>query len=1157
MKDNCSKQKQLDIWEDVLKKNVKSNLLKKAPTVPQKDDPYDVQVFELLVAESLNRQDRNTNWEVTRASHDSGVDLLGTDITPCRTPFTTTQYNLLSVGQVKRSKRSYKYEDFRIDIRKARGYWLNSALFNGNSPKQFLFVLSTDGKNGVEVLQKHLKHDLTHNTDVQLKSEQLTHVQLIDAAYIIKSWKFDLGYFEGILEDALSPEQLSCFHDYVTGLDCSWLSVSLRAPESGGVGEPVTYSILIESPAEELSLNLYIKWIPPKSGCVQLLHPLRMVDPRLSGVMVRVKGQAELRITLRSMQSGLCDFGGLELYSEGLTHIASESLKAVEIYDGFCPSYYGHPNHKILQELKEYIHDAVPALIPISISGCGGIGKSSLISEAMINAAEKGYYLCDLMQPKDLLHPRYLLRRLFEELIRPNIPQSFILPDIPFQLKAYLGSNYTLAWENDIQAFFHNPDQEIDTEILAQCLVTILLTAAQEGPVFLWMSNMHWASKETLEILRIAVDELTANQELLGNRILWIFEGRSGESLLYDQQTYFPVEWERFLANNLLRPCTLSIWDREDSRRFLRQLFVEPRGDFPLYDTYIEKLIDFSCGIPMHMLELIRTQLENDNLCLDPACGYRLCIRGFPLGDAGWSDSISDIIDRRIHFYRQKCSDLIDFCVVLAALDDAIPSLLADRLMKQLHTEYIGINALVFQSGFLLQMGQEYHFYHEYYQAAFRLQQLKNKSLLSECLAYYTKLPSKGIQERYAEIKLRLLDDDTDLALLRQEIITLLNGSVPKTIEQSLYKLLLLLPPSADTRDISRREVLFSLCESYIQEGSWKAGQDCLEQLLSLPQNGNEEDLLIQVKAYQELSNILGDRLLFERAIQVAEDGLELAEMHLELQSAAISSDQRNELCVQQEKLLARLAVCHWFAGNTAKGITLQRKCYDLAVARGDEYSAGHVLYEIGTLAFHFDLNAGIAIMDTVLRQCGNIPSLEKYERTLIETQLLIGKLMWAIKYQDNAVLARVRLECRRLLEGYRTTPHSYERFLCLTMRGVCSFLIEHDIKKAQDSFFESLRCATESNMPNLEWKALFHIAQMCALDDKADSDVYVKAVKVHLEKTMADNPHLQKNLSKMFAPVQLQLERLAAHENLDSHSPDTGTMLSVSAQGCLFIIMN
>ena len=79
MRKSASKQAQLDIWEDVLKKSVKSDLLKNVSVLSQKDVPYNVQVFELLIAESLNRQDRHTNWNVTQASHDYGVDLVGTD----------------------------------------------------------------------------------------------------------------------------------------------------------------------------------------------------------------------------------------------------------------------------------------------------------------------------------------------------------------------------------------------------------------------------------------------------------------------------------------------------------------------------------------------------------------------------------------------------------------------------------------------------------------------------------------------------------------------------------------------------------------------------------------------------------------------------------------------------------------------------------------------------------------------------------------------------------------------------------------------------------------------------------------------------------------------------------------------------------------------
>lgn len=1157
MKDQHLKN-QLDIWDDVLKKCVKSDLLQKAKTVPQKDKPYEVQVFELLVAESLNLQDSHTNWEVTRAGNDSGVDLLGTDVMSCKTPFTATQYRLLSVGQVKRSKRSYKYEDFRNDIHKARGYWLNSNLFHGNSPKQFLFVLSTDGKNGIKVLQKHLENDLTQGscTDIQLKNDQLAHVQLIDAAYIIKTWKFHLSYFEEILEDALSPEQLACFHEYVSELDNSWLSVSVEAPQSGGVGELITYSLFVEAPTDTVSLSVYVKWIPPDTGEVQLLHPLQMVSPRVPGAFLRVKGQAVLQMSFRSMKTGPCDFGCVELYSEEKTLIHSISLKPLELYEGICPVYFNPPNRTTLQSIKGYVFDLSPAFIPISISGCGGIGKSSLISEVMVTAAAKGYFSIDLMHPKDLLHPRFLLHRLIMQLIRPNIPQNALLPDILFQVKVYLGSNFHPEWESGLEKFFSQSSQEIDTEAVVQCLVSLLFVAAQESHIFLWMSNMHWASKETLDILRMALDTLDANQELLANRILWIFEGRSGEILSYNQRVYYPVYWERFLTNNLLRPYALPAWKRGDSLNFLKQMFIDIDENRFLYNDYLERLLNCSGGVPMQMLELIRIHLDQEILHLEPN-SHRLRLQRVLPGNVGWPESIAETIDRRIHFYRKKCSDFIDFCVVLAALDDAIPPLLAERLMRRLHTEHVGIDALVFRSGFLVQVGQQYHFHHEHYQSVFQMQQIQNSSLLAECLAYYKRLPIKAHRDHYAEIKLRLLDEETDLVQLRRDIISLLNAKIPKPMEQSLYKLLLQMPPLADEGDIPLYKILFLLCESYLQEGSWQAGADCLKQLLSLPRGNDMEELLIHIKAYQEAANIFADQLLFEQAVQVGESGLELVELCLDSYSGTISHSQYAQLCVQREKLLARLAVCHWFAGDVPRGLTLQRQCYDLAAARKDSYSAGHVLYEIGTLAFHFDLEAGLAIIEAVLRQCSEIPSLEQYERTLIETQCLMGRLLLGAVQQNTAVLKKVMLECRRLLELNHTSPHSYERFLCLTMRGICAFLLERDIKKAQDSFFESLRCAEESDMPNLKWKALFHIAQMCALDGNADPEIYAKEAKGLVETAIESNQSLRKGLQKMFQPVLEQLSRLIEQKNLAGGPPSGKTMISVSAEECLFVIMN
>lgn len=1154
MRKKISQAKELDIWDDVLKKTVKSNRLKKAQTVPQHSNPYDVQIFELLVAESLNLQDRHTRWEVTQASHDQGVDLVGMDDLPCQTPFATTQYRLLSVGQVKRSRNSYKYENLRADIRKARGYWLNSDLFNGYSPKQFLFILSTDGKNGVEVLRKHLARDLEQNSDILLKNDQLAHVQLIDAALIIKSWKLHLHYLEDVLADALSPEEMTCFHTYVNQLNCTWVSLSIQAKKFGGVGEPITQTLTIEAPSESLTLSLFLRWIPPSTGDIQLLHPLQALDPRTTGLITHVQGRAEVPIVLRALQCGHCEFGTVELYSEEGTIVATAPLKAVRIYDGFCPIYYATPNQEVYKTIKNMVIEDCPGLSAISVSGCGGIGKSSLLSEAMAYAAQRGYTCVDLRQPKDLLHPRFLITSVFTQFLRPNAPKDEFLQNIPLQLKQCLGSNYRTEWEDDVQRYFKYKDQEIDPQILAECLVSLLLTVAREGSVFLWTSDMHWASKETLDIFRNTVDILSSHQNLLLSHVLLIFEGRSGEMLTYDNQSYYSTHWECFLDDDLIQNFRLPLWSPTESRDFLEQLFVDYEGSYPLYTAYMERIIDYAGGVPMHMLELLRAQIELKILVPDPKCQYRLRITRFQIEKIGWSASILDTIDRRIHFYHLKCSDFVDFCAILAALDDMAPARLTNQLVQQLRAVHRGMDVMLLQSGFLSCTGETYRFCHEHYQTVFRNQQIKNNSMIDRCLTYYSTLPQQGVNERYAKIKLQLLLSGVNLLSVRKDILSLLACDLPKPMEQSLYKLLLQLPPLLEGNDLSNSQIYFFLCESYIQEGSWKLGQECLEQLLMLPPVQDGIERLTRVKGFQELSNILADRLQFDDAIRVAESGLELAELCLKDQAL---HEYASLFSVEHEKLLARLAVCHWFSGDTARAISLQCECYDSAVKRKDRYSAGHVLYEIGTLAFHFDVDVGVAIMEKVLDECADIPELENNERTLIETQMLMGTLIRAVKKSDQNELHGVRLECRRLLEQNRLTPHSYEKFLCLTMRGICAFLEERDIEKAQGFFFESLRCALESDMPNLKWKALLHIAQLCVFTENGRSEEYAKEAKREIEEAVKANPKTRERLSKMFAPVLARLATLTGEYTQELNCGTEHTMISVHTENCLFVIMN
>ena len=90
-----------------------------------------------------------------------------------------------------------------------------------------------------------------------------------------------------------------------------------------------------------------------------------------------------------------------------------------------------------------------------------------------------------------------------------------------------------------------------------------------------------------------------------------------------------------------------------------------------------------------------------------------------------------------------------------------------------------------------------------------------------------------------------------------------------------------------------------------------------------------------------------------------------------------------------------------------------------------------------------------------------------------------------------------------------------------------------------------------------MEGKALFHIAQMCALDQDADLMTYAKAARDQVENAIRENSRLEDRLRRMFQPVIEQLTRLMKEEPLLAPLEDLETMISVCTGGCLFVIMN
>ncbi len=1130
----------MDVWKDVLEKNFKAKDFPNATTIQNNNDDYTIQLFELLVAETLNLHDQNIKWEVTKSGHDQGVDLIGHDMDNMHTPFIQDSFNLMSLGQVKRKATSYRYDDFKNDLFKINEYCKNSDFFKTSSLKQFLFILSSNNAKSIN----NIKDKFQKDDQCVLKTMRISYVGFIDAQEIFMSWKNNYNYFEKIINNALSTKQLECFRDFVNSIEGNWFSISVTLPKEGIVNMPIEPTLTLQTDNIDLGMDVFVKWHTNPDSTVQLLNPLPMKDPRKKGYSLHISGKKDLKLLFRSNQCGEVDLGEIEIYSFDNKFITKAPLNSVTIKEGFSFCYYREPNLKIYQELEEILVQTDDnQFFPIAILGNGGIGKSSLISEIYASAVQREYIAFDIAQPKDQQHNRFVISKLFRSIIYAEDEEQFFDYSIVSYIRKFLGVNFNEDWSEVLNNYFTSEDSKINIAYIADCLVSCTIKAAVKSSVFIWLSDLQWATPDTIAILRIFIDELYNNKKLLRNNVVVIFEGRNNEYISVNGRNYYPAHWEAFTNNCLLNKYEIKSWNDKDSYNFLQQLFGIAESDRPIYDNYIRELLYKSKGNPMYMLESIRYLLQIKKLAFNNK--HKIVILNNDLSDV-YVKKISEIIKNRIIYYRKSYGNYIDILCINAKLNGIQP-ILYERLVNKFCCEYDNLEEMEIESAFGIHENNQFHFAHENYLIAFRNLDVLNKSIIDEAINFYSQLQDCNSQLSIITLKRNLTN--YNLHKLRSEIIELLKSISNIHTKINLYTMLLDMPELPNkNEDLSRANVLFDLAELNVQDGNWENGLSYLNELCEILDGCEYNNILYKLKAKQEMANILADMLMLDKSIQIATEGIELAESYIEFND--FSNEQIFSLKNECQKLYARLAVCYWFSGNIHKAEELQQISYSDAQKMDNTYMSAHVLYEIGTLQLHCDLEKGI-------RNILNAKDIAKYclqlsgEKTLIDVQLLIGKLIKAIKEADYNAIKSIKNNINFLLERYKNSPSIYEEFLCYTMQGIC-FIEIQNYEAAMNSFLNSLKSATESHMTNLEWKALFNIMQLNLIcKDELSAAIYAQRTSDILKKAIEENPICKTTFEEMLQPV---LKRL----NNDACTfCDESTMLSINYGKYLFVIMN
>ena len=1104
------------IWETVLLKNVKGANFQNVKTIPNIDGALErkYQVFEVLVAETLSQIRPEVKWEITYGNKDDGIDIKGVYLSALKTPFTTESPQALILGQIKRRNKGYRFDHFRTDIDKMFEYYSNHCLKGNQSLFQLLFVISTDNANNIINLRNDLEDEKEQKRHVRFIANISSPICLIDAMEIIRYWKLNFNFVKNIIGNIFTSEEMELFSSYLSDINVEWISIKIEHNDNRLVNVPFEYRIIINSDLKNIPLDIIAEWRPnnEEKGSIQLLYPLKMVSSGHKGLQLRVTNSYTLPMMFRSLQDGMHNLGSVIFRSSDDTLCHETSLGSVLVKNTLFPVYQVKPNKHISEALEKEINNTTPECVAYALTGLGGIGKSSLISDIMVRAANKLYLCIDVQNPKGFQDDTYILFEILKEIYRNHIHHIFMERKFVEYTQIILENAYDSKWEPELYNFFEKKDFNVN--VIVECFITILLKVLRYENIFIWLSDMHWISERTGEVLRKVICTLKNNSDFLEHKVLFLMEGRSGEKLLYNHKYYIPYAWDNFLIKTEVIHKEMEIWKLEDSKKFIISLLQTSQNQIGLnksQEKILNLLLRYTNGIPMHIVEQLKYLINCEKAVLksdgtvfvvDPNC------------ENLFSDNITQLIRARMSFFHDQYTDFIDCMILFANLFDCMTAQLSNYLIDVLQEKYAECESIFVEMGIGTLDGTEIHFQHEYYINVLRNIKIKNQDLLENCLNWIRMQKDFDKNLSFCYISLCFLRKEIDyndicqkIALLQNEIK---NDKDKKTVYEYLCKM-----PNVILKKYNYKiyKIYFELAQMIIQSGNWNLAEEYLRKILDEVDESCQEYHYYKALAYQDLSNILSGQLLLDESIRYASDGIE------DVKEALLKYPQNSEnLKMVEELLIERLAICQLFSGDIDAAVITQEQAYQKAVARNNSYTKLRIEYEKGDVLLHKNLTEGVKILEQKYQESLNCDMLFVEEPSLIHAMELVGKLLKAWHETDLSAIQDIYDKSMELDILVKDKGYNYGASINLQTAACANLYITNNMESTIPLFMKSLEKAVDANLDELLWKCYLNISQ-CYQHIGADEEATLYAQKCIniIDNMLQQNPKVRPQLERLF----------------------------------------
>lgn len=1115
------------IWKDILLKNVEGNKYKNTKTISPADrlSKRKYQIFEILVAETLARINPDINWKVTHGNNDGGVDIIGLHNSEFKTPFLKEMPQQLTLGQIKRRNKGYRSDLFRDDIVKMYEYYTSNYVAEGKSLFQLIFVVSTDNSTNLDNLKKNLQKELDDRNHIRFVANVSSPINLIDASDIIKYWKLNFNFVRNILEDILSEEQMATFQRYLSELEINWISVRVEGNSYNRINKEFLHCVTITSDIKELPMHLKIKW-EGGSDNIQLLYPLQLITSSPVSYELDIVNEYRLPLCFRGLQEGTHNLGKLIISSDDDSYTQEVELKNVDIQKDLFPIYQVAPNKDIAEILEKKINNNHPDCDVFAITGCGGIGKSSLISDIFVKAANLGYLCIDTQHSHTTVNDSGFWSEIFLQIYSQYYHKILYEDKIIEYTEGFLESGFNFAWRADIFGLLNNAPYIVSN--IVECLVSVLCKVAHKHNILFWLSDMHWMSENTEELLRKIISTLKNNHTYLSHKIVFLIEGRKNEMLLVEHKFRYPYAWNNFLSKMEITDLEMNLWDSKDSKRFIIALLHSDRNNVnnaTQLKELAEYLLEYCNGVPMHILEQLKYLILQNKIFLKS--DGSIVIENTRWKDL-FSDDITKLIQMRIHYYRTKYSDLMDYIIIIAKLSNYLePSVLA-YVLKKMRICYPNLNALTMEMGFLNTENDNITFLHEHYNMELRKLEVQDHRIIREILERYNKLHSNNITIELCRIELMLMDTEIDYDSVCKKIKRLFLSPIEDSFKAILYEYLLKIPQEILFQNaLHRYQILFDLAQVFIRSGNWNFAKENLLKIINECYENSEDYAYYEALAYQDLANIASGQLLLDESIDYVRTGLTKIEKWI-----AIFPQNNNRLVLAKELLLERLSICQLFSGDLENALNTQNTAFKSARKRQDKYMQLRIDYERGGTRLHTNLNNGIQRLKKRYAEALECTTLFEEEASLIHAMLLVGKLLKENTIRRKKKMEEIYNESMQLEYSIQDKAYNYTASINL-QTAACARLIQTDsVDEALPIFIKSLEKAMDSNLDELLWKCYINIAQ-CYLfkGEKEDAVHYANKCKCIMESMQRMNFRCQKSLQQLYALPSVCVDNILADE--------------------------